>query len=219
MGARVRCEGLTGAAELNGCLGRVVSHDGARAKVRMDAAGARVVGVKPQNLVVVVGGGDWATQTDDPEQMARALGWEVVQRKAAEGNKEAQFSVGVTLLNAADRAEVADVGLALCTHTFAFAVAQKSHDRRDAFDGHLVTKLKRLRVPTLGGEGGCAAREGGEARACARYVSCGRQGPTLVHSLAQPTEPFLTQNTPYTPPELPLNHPSMHPESNRKRLR
>jgi hypothetical protein len=46
VGARVRCEGLTGAAELNGCLGRVVSHEGARAKVLMDGPGGRVVGVK-----------------------------------------------------------------------------------------------------------------------------------------------------------------------------
>ena len=30
VGARVRCKGLTGAAELNGCLGRVVSHEGVR---------------------------------------------------------------------------------------------------------------------------------------------------------------------------------------------
>ena len=57
VGARVRCEGLTGAAELNGCLGRVVSNEGARARVRMDGPGGRVVGVKPQNLVVVVGRG------------------------------------------------------------------------------------------------------------------------------------------------------------------
>ena len=55
VGARVRCEGLTAAAELNSCLGRVVSHEGARAKVRMDGPGGRLVGVKPQNLVVVVG--------------------------------------------------------------------------------------------------------------------------------------------------------------------
>jgi hypothetical protein len=49
--SRVRCEGLTGAAELNGDLGRVVGHDGERARVLMD--GGRVVGVKPRNLVVV----------------------------------------------------------------------------------------------------------------------------------------------------------------------
>jgi hypothetical protein len=55
VGARVRCEGLTGAAELNGCLGRVVSHEGARARVVMDGPGGRVVGVEPQNLVVVIG--------------------------------------------------------------------------------------------------------------------------------------------------------------------
>jgi len=53
VGARVRCEGLTGAAEWNGCLGRVVSHEGARAQVLTD--GGRVVGVRPQNLVVVLG--------------------------------------------------------------------------------------------------------------------------------------------------------------------
>jgi len=128
VGGRVRCEGLTGAPELNGCLGGVVSHEGDRAKVRLDAAGARVVGVKPQNLVVIVAAGDWATQADDPEEMARALGWDVVQRKAAEGKKEAQFSVGVTLLNAADRAEVADVGFALCTHTFPVAHKCTSHN-------------------------------------------------------------------------------------------
>ena len=55
VGARVRCVGLTGAAELNGCVGRVVSHEGSRAKVRVDGAGGRVVGVKPQNLVVFSG--------------------------------------------------------------------------------------------------------------------------------------------------------------------
>ena len=44
VGARVRCQGLTGAAELNGCHGRVLSHEGARAKVRMDGPGGRVVG-------------------------------------------------------------------------------------------------------------------------------------------------------------------------------
>jgi len=55
VGARVRCQGLIGAAELNGCIGRVVSHEGARARVLMDGPGGRVVGVKPQNLIVVVG--------------------------------------------------------------------------------------------------------------------------------------------------------------------
>ena len=34
--ARVRCEGLTGAAELHGCLGRVVSHEGAPAGRRCE---------------------------------------------------------------------------------------------------------------------------------------------------------------------------------------
>ena len=41
VGVRVRCEGLSGAAELNGGLGRVVSHghEGARAMVRVDGRG------------------------------------------------------------------------------------------------------------------------------------------------------------------------------------
>jgi len=47
----VRCEGLTGAAESNGCLGRVSGHEGPRARVLMD--GGRSVGVNPRNLVVV----------------------------------------------------------------------------------------------------------------------------------------------------------------------
>jgi len=51
----VRCKGLTGAVALNSCLGRVVGHEGARTRVLMDGPGGRVVGVKPQNLVVVVG--------------------------------------------------------------------------------------------------------------------------------------------------------------------
>jgi len=42
VGARVRCEGLTDAAAvLNGCLGRVESHEGARARVVMDGPGGR----------------------------------------------------------------------------------------------------------------------------------------------------------------------------------
>jgi len=53
VGTRVRCEGLTGAAELNGCLGRVRRHEGARARVQMDGMRGRSVNVKPQNLVVV----------------------------------------------------------------------------------------------------------------------------------------------------------------------
>jgi hypothetical protein len=86
VGARVRCQGLTGAAELNGCLGRVVSHDGARAKVRIsDGAGGRVLSVKPQNLVVVVAGGGWETQAEDPDTLFQLLGPDVVQQNAAEG--------------------------------------------------------------------------------------------------------------------------------------
>ena len=58
VGARVRCGGLTEfahAAALNGYLGRVVGHAGARARVQLDGPSGRVVGVKPQNLAVVIG--------------------------------------------------------------------------------------------------------------------------------------------------------------------
>ena len=138
VGARVRCEGLTGAAELNGCLGRVLSHEGARAKVRMDGPGGRVVGVKPQNLVVVADaakrapakgaggaaaaradvpvnpGGDWTTQTEDPSTLVDALGAEVVMRRAALGDMESQWSVGFMLMDgAASSSRSADVGLTL----------------------------------------------------------------------------------------------------------
>jgi len=44
VGARVRCEGLAGAVELHDCLGRVESHEGARARVVVDGPGGRVVG-------------------------------------------------------------------------------------------------------------------------------------------------------------------------------
>lgn len=51
----MRCEGLKGAAELNGCMGKVLEHVGARARVRIDGATkpARIVGVKSENLVLV----------------------------------------------------------------------------------------------------------------------------------------------------------------------
>ena len=57
VGSRVRCEGLKGAAELNGCVGRVLNHAGDRARVKID--GGRVLGVKAANLVVVAGPGEY----------------------------------------------------------------------------------------------------------------------------------------------------------------
>ena len=38
--------------------------------------------------------GDWTTQTEDYNVLFRALGFESVKRKVAEGDKEAQFSLG-----------------------------------------------------------------------------------------------------------------------------
>ena len=73
---------------MNGCLGRVVSHEGARAMVRMDGPGGRVGGVLPANLVVVVDGLLYLL-----ENLSDVFAAEVLQR-----------------LGAADRAVLAPVG-------------------------------------------------------------------------------------------------------------
>ena len=68
--------------------------------VRIDGPGNRSVSVKPQNLVVVVaGGGDWAKQAEDPEVLFLALGADVVQQMAADGDRDAQFSMGAWFLS------------------------------------------------------------------------------------------------------------------------
>jgi len=72
VGSRVRCEGLTGPPELNGCLGVVLGHDreGGRATVGLEGPDPRVVvtvGVQPQNLV-------GATITDASPLLGRLIG-------------------------------------------------------------------------------------------------------------------------------------------------
>jgi hypothetical protein len=70
--------------------------------------------------------GGWTTQADDPEVLLLALGPETVRLKAAQGDREAQFSWGFDLLcdapgavgeplGAGGSSPKADVGLALCT--------------------------------------------------------------------------------------------------------
>ena len=90
----------------------------------------------------------------DPSALFEALGTEVVKRKAGEGDREAQWSLGYRLvrdaaggrlvreaaggagmpLGAGGRSPKAEVGLALCTDSFPFA--HQTEMRR----GHLMTK-------------------------------------------------------------------------------
>jgi len=81
---------------------------------------------------------DWTTQTEDPWVLVRALGAEVVKRRAGEGERDAQFSLGYRLLleeggstesapSAGDRSTKAYVGLALlqfAPHSFRFPDAR-----------------------------------------------------------------------------------------------
>jgi len=69
--------------------------------------------------------GDWTTQAADPSVLFRALGDDIVKRRAGAGDREAQWSLGYRLVNDADgaagatnlgeggRSPKADVGLAL----------------------------------------------------------------------------------------------------------
>ena len=89
------------------------------------AAAAANVNLNPRNP-----GGDWTTQAEDPDVLFRALGANIVRQRAAEGDREAQWSVGYRLVSDADRAAGAttlgvagrspkvDVGFALAPHSF-----------------------------------------------------------------------------------------------------
>ena len=72
--------------------------------------------------------GDWTTQAEDPAVLFRALGAETVKQRAAEGDREAQWTRGYQLLTEAEgaagtplgtagRSPKADVGFAFCTAT------------------------------------------------------------------------------------------------------
>ena len=67
--------------------------------------------------------GDWTTQAEDPNVLFRALGAEIVKQRAGAGDREAQWTLGVQLVNEADggagtklgaggRSPKADVGFA-----------------------------------------------------------------------------------------------------------
>jgi hypothetical protein len=69
--------------------------------------------------------GDWTTETADPYVLFEAVGAEIVNRRAADGDRDGQYSQGFKLvsdaedagseLGAAGRSPKADVGLPLCT--------------------------------------------------------------------------------------------------------
>ena len=72
--------------------------------------------------------GDWTTQEQDPAALFQKLGPEIVRKRAFDGDREAQWSLGFQLVSAAGghagslgaggRSPMADVGLALLTHRF-----------------------------------------------------------------------------------------------------
>ena len=71
-------------------------------------------------------GGDWTTQAGNPYVLIDAIGAEILKQKADEGDRAAQFSLGVKLMSEEaeggavtlrDAAGKAEVGLALCTDT------------------------------------------------------------------------------------------------------
>jgi len=86
--------------------------------------------------------GDWTTQAEHPKAMFEALGARVVRRKAGEGDREAQFSLGCQLMHAAEgaadtpldaagRSVMADAGLA--SRFALFTVAYKTELCVDVF--------------------------------------------------------------------------------------
>jgi len=83
-----------------------------RAPAKAGAAGA--AGAAAARAPVNVNpGGDWTTQTEDPNVLLRALGAEMVKQRAGEGDREAQYSLGAWCMSTK-----ADVGLALRTAQF-----------------------------------------------------------------------------------------------------
>ena len=76
--------------------------------------------------------GEWTTQTANPNDMLRALGRQTLLKRAAEGDGEAQYSLGFrsmgeaagvagTPIGTGGRSPEADVGCALCSAHFPVA--------------------------------------------------------------------------------------------------
>jgi hypothetical protein len=98
-----------------------------RAPARARAAGAGGGGGAAADIAnLTVNPLGWTTQNGDHNVMFQALGFENVKRKAGEGNREAQYSMGMWLvteaeggegqLGASGRSPKADVGSALSLH-------------------------------------------------------------------------------------------------------
>jgi TPR repeat protein len=90
--------------------------------------------------------GDWTTQAEDPNALFHALGPQMVQRKADAGDRDAQYSLGYVLVQAAGgegepvaaagRSPESDAGMALLEkaagqgHVYAMAVLGSIHHER-----------------------------------------------------------------------------------------
>ena len=74
-----------------------------RASAQAGAAGAGGAAAARAN-VITNPVGDWTTQTAEPTVLFRAVGVEIVKQMAGAGDREAQFSLGYSLVRAADGA-------------------------------------------------------------------------------------------------------------------
>ena len=160
-----------------------------RAPAQAAAAGAAIPAAARAN-VHVNPLGDWTTQENCPRVLFNALGSKILRQRAAEGDGEAQFSLGYSLVGEADgaagkplgcsgRSPMADVGLVPRTAQF----PGRSPDS-DASITCRPNEILLLRVPTLTGGGHGASGAGGRARARVRYECAGQHSP--------PEEPIRT---------------------------
>jgi hypothetical protein len=114
---------------------RKAERDAAKRAPAKAGAGGAAGAAAARTDVNVTPLGDWRTQAADPAALIRALGAEVVKKRAAKGEAEAQFSQGCQLVVAADgaagttmgatgrstamgangRSPKGDIGLELCT--------------------------------------------------------------------------------------------------------
>ena len=117
---------------------RKAERDAAKRAPAKAGAGGAAGAAAARTDVKVTPLGDWRTQAADPAALIRALGAEVVKKRAAKGEAEAQFSLGYLLVSEADgdagfsgpgthlgsggRSPKADAGLALPPNLFQVAL-------------------------------------------------------------------------------------------------
>jgi TPR repeat protein len=83
----------------------------AQAQAQAGAAGAAGAAAALANLHVNVNPlGDWTTQAEDPGELSRALGPQMVKQRADAGDREAQYSLGYHLVSAAGRIQGESLG-------------------------------------------------------------------------------------------------------------